>query len=79
MHIIQTPLFDFEAFIAKKDNDRLAMVLEALPAEGLISALEKDHWTGRKGYSIRGMWSARDRIDLPANPRSDECAPAPVA
>ena len=58
MHIIQAPLFDFEAFIAKKDNDRLAMVLEALPAEGLVSALEKEHWTGRKGYSVRGMWSA---------------------
>lgn len=58
MHIIQSPLFDFEAFIAKKDNDRLAMVLEALPAEALICALEKEHWTGRKGYSVRGMWSA---------------------
>jgi hypothetical protein len=58
MHIIQSPLFDFEAFIAKKGNDRLAMVLEALPAEGLISALEREHWTGRKGYSVRGMWSA---------------------
>ncbi len=58
MHIIQTPLFDFEAFIAKKDNDRLTMVLEALPAEALISALEKEHWTGRKGYPVRGMWSA---------------------
>jgi IS5 family transposase len=58
MHIIQTPLFDFEAFITKKGNDRLAMVLEALPAEGLISALEKEHWTGRKGYSVRGMWCA---------------------
>ena len=58
MHIIQTPLFDFDAFIGKKDNDRLAMVLEALPAEALISALEKEHWTGRKGYSVRGMWSA---------------------
>jgi IS5 family transposase len=58
MHIIQSPLFDFEAFIAKKDNDRLAIVLEALPAEALICALEKEHWTGRKGYSVRGMWSA---------------------
>lgn len=58
MHIIQTPLFDFEAFIAQKGNDRLRMLLEALPAEGLISALEKEHWTGRKGYSVRGMWSA---------------------
>jgi IS5 family transposase len=58
MHIIQTPLFDFEAFIGKRSNDRLVTVLEALPAEGLISAIEKEHWTGRKGYSARGMWSA---------------------
>jgi transposase len=58
MHIIQAPLFDFEAFIAKKDNDRLAMILEAIPAEGLLLALEKEHWTGRKGSSVRGMWSA---------------------
>ncbi len=58
MHIIQTPLFDFEAFIADEKNDRLAIVLEALPAERLITILEREHWTGRKGYSVRGMWSA---------------------
>jgi len=58
MHIIQAPLFDFEAFIAEKGNDRLAMVLEALPAEKLIAALERERWTGRKGHSVRGMWSA---------------------
>jgi len=58
MHIIQTPLFDFEAFMEKKDNNRLVAVLEALPAERLISVLEREHWTGRKGYSVRGMWSA---------------------
>ena len=58
MHIIQAPLFDFEAFIADKGNDRLVMVLEALPAERLIAALEKERWTGRKGYSARGLWSA---------------------
>lgn len=58
MHIIQSPLFDFEAFIAKECNNRLAMVLEALPAEGLIFAIEQEHWTGRKGYAVRGMWSA---------------------
>ena len=57
MHIIQSPLFDFEAFIATKGNNRLVMVLEALDAEKLITALEKENWTGRKGYSIRGMWS----------------------
>jgi IS5 family transposase len=58
MHIIQSPLFDFEAFIAQKTNNRLVKLLEALPAEKLLSTLELEHWTGRNGYSIRGMWSA---------------------
>jgi len=58
MHIIQSPLFDFEAFIRSKDNNRLVVVLEALPAGKLILTLESEHWTGRKGYSVRGMWSA---------------------
>ncbi len=58
MHIIQSPLFDFEAFIAAKSNDRLVMVLETLDAEKLIGALERENWTGRKGYPLRGMWSA---------------------
>jgi transposase len=58
MHIIQSPLFDFEAFISQKDNNRLLKVLEALPSEKLLLALEQEHWTGRKGYSVRGMWAA---------------------
>ena len=58
MHIIQAPLFDFEAFIAGKGPDRLVMVLEAIPAERLLAVLEREHWTGRKGYSVRGMWSS---------------------
>ena len=58
MHIIQSPLFDFDSFIKKKGNDRLVVILEALPAERLLSVLENEHWTGRKGYPARGMWSA---------------------
>ena len=58
MHIIQSPLFDFEAFISQKENNRLVKILEALPAEKILIALEQEHWTGRKGYSVRGMWSA---------------------
>ncbi len=58
MHIIQSPLFDFEAFIVEKGNNRLVKVLEALPAEKLLITLEKERWTGRKGYPIRGMWAA---------------------
>jgi hypothetical protein len=37
MHIIQSPLFDFEAFIKEKNQSRLVGVLEALPAEKLLS------------------------------------------
>jgi IS5 family transposase len=58
MHIIQPLLFDFESFISKRSEDRLTLVLEAIPAEKLIITLEKEHWTGRKGYSVRGMWGA---------------------
>ena len=57
MHIIQSPLFDFEAFIQEKSQSRLVGILEALPAEKLLIALEQEHWTGRKGYSVRGMWA----------------------
>jgi transposase/IS5 family transposase len=57
MHIIQPPLFDFEAFIKEKSHSRLVGILEALPAEKLFIALEQEHWTGRKGYSVRGMWA----------------------
>jgi len=55
---MQAPLFDFESFIGSKGPDRLVMVLEAIPAEKLLVVLEREHWTGMKGYSARGMWSA---------------------
>ncbi len=58
MHIIQSPLFDFEAFIKEKSQCRLVGILEVLPAEKLLLVLERENWTGRKGYSVRGMWSA---------------------
>lgn len=58
MHIIQSPLFDFEVFVIERGKDRLTMVLEAVPAEKLIAAIERQRWTGRKGYPARGMWSA---------------------
>jgi transposase len=58
MHSIQSPLFDFEAFIKEKSQSRLVGILEVLPAEKLLLVLEREHWTGRKGYSVRGMWSA---------------------
>ena len=50
MHIIQPPLFDFEAFIVIENQQRLSIVLEALDAEKLLTTLERARWTGRKGY-----------------------------
>ena len=58
MHIIQPPLFDFEQFIMLEKQERLIVVLEALDAEKLLDTLEREHWTGRKGYSLRGLWAA---------------------
>ncbi len=59
MHIVQRPLFDFEEFIVMvKGEERLVIVLEGLDAEKLLAALERERWTGRKGHSMRGMWSA---------------------
>ena len=59
MHIIQRPLFDFDKFIVLvKEEERLVIVLEGLDAENLLTALERERWTGRKGHSIRGMWAA---------------------
>ena len=29
-----------------------------MPSEKLLVALDQDHWTGRKGYCVRGMWAA---------------------
>ena len=57
MHIIQPLLFDFEAFVACKGNDQLMAVLEAVDAEKLLAALGRERWTGRRGYSVRGMWA----------------------
>ena len=61
MHIIQPPLFDFEAFIVLEKQERLLIVREALDAEKLLRTLERERWTGRKGYSLRGMWAAFSR------------------
>ncbi len=76
MHIIQIPLFDFDAFITKKGNDRLAKILEAFPAEGLIATLEREHWTGRKGYSVRGDVGSSHRGSVGAGSFIDRCVTA---
>ena len=43
VHIIQSPLFDFEAFISQKENNSLVKTLEALSEEKLLIALEQEH------------------------------------
>jgi hypothetical protein len=59
MHIVQRSLFDFEEFMVMvKEEERLVVVLEGLHAEKLLSTLERERWTGRKGHSMRGMWAA---------------------
>jgi hypothetical protein len=65
MHIIQPPLFDFEQFIVMEKGERLIVVLEALDAEKLLSTLEREHWTGRKGYSTRDVGSLDSRVAAP--------------
>jgi hypothetical protein len=57
MHIIQPSLFSLEDFLKLDKSDRLVLVLETLNAEKLLQMLEREHWVGRKGYSVRGMWS----------------------
>ncbi len=42
VQVVQVPLFDFEAFITSENNSRLRMVLEALPAEKLITTPERE-------------------------------------
>jgi ribosome assembly protein YihI (activator of Der GTPase) len=54
MHIIQPPLFDFEAFIVLEKQERLSIVLEALDAEKLLSTLQRARWTGSKNSLLSG-------------------------
>ncbi|MBI2852267.1 MAG: hypothetical protein HYX84_04095 [Chloroflexi bacterium] len=46
MHIIQTPLFDFDTFIAKRGNDRMTEVLRLLERDKdirVVCGFSKDH------------------------------------
>lgn len=58
MYIIQPTLFNFDEYLKLDHSDRLVLVLDTLNAEKLLRILEEEHWVGRKGYSVRGMWSA---------------------
>lgn len=57
--IPQNPLFDWQTAEACSDLQRLPLVLESLPDEGLMQALGRRRGRrGRNDYPIRAMWNA---------------------
>lgn len=58
LHTIQVPLLPFNDFLRLDRQNRLLTVLQALPAEPLLQALEATHQGGRSGYPVRVLWAA---------------------
>jgi len=58
VHSVQPPLLPFNEFLRLDHSDRLLLVLEALDAEPLLRALERDSPQGRRGHSSRVLWAA---------------------
>jgi hypothetical protein len=56
--IAQKPLFGWDQIEALGDLKRLQLVLENLPDEPLVHALEQERNRGRDRYPIRPMWNA---------------------
>jgi hypothetical protein len=56
--ISQKPLFGWDQIEALGDLKRLQLVLENLPDEPLVHALEQERNRGRDRYPIRPMWNA---------------------
>jgi hypothetical protein len=56
--ISQKPLFGWDQIEALGDLKRLQLVLENLPDEPLVRALEQERNRGRDRYPIRPMWNA---------------------
>lgn len=54
----QRPLFCWNEIDELGDLHRLRLVLEALPDESLMTALEKHRGRGRDDYPIRAMWNS---------------------
>ena len=52
------PLFSWSDVERRPELERLEMVLEALPDEDLLRALEQRRGRGRDDYPIRAMWRA---------------------
>ncbi len=58
MHSLQRPLFDFNAFFALDESDRLVLVLQTLNAERLLRTLDGPSRSGRAGHPARVLWAA---------------------
>jgi hypothetical protein len=56
--IAQRSLFSWREIDASSDLARLDLVLDALPDEALVRALERQRGKGRDDYPIRPMWNA---------------------
>jgi len=56
--IPQKPLFCWDQIDELGDLQRLGLVLDALPDEGLMQALERHRGRGRDDYPIRPVWNS---------------------
>lgn len=56
--IPQMKLFDWTEIQSMGDLERLRMVLDYMPDEALMKALEKRRGNGRNDYPIRAMWNS---------------------
>ena len=56
--IPQQKLFGWEEIEELGDLERLKLVIEHMPDEGLMRRLEKERGPGRDDYPVRGMWNA---------------------
>ena len=51
-------LFNWKNVESKSDLDRLRLVLEGLPDEGLMVSLEQRRGRGRDDYPVRALWNS---------------------
>ncbi len=58
MAIVAQNLFTWQEVSAKSDLDRLELVINTLPDEGLMKILEKERDKGRDDYPIRAVWNS---------------------
>ena len=56
--ILQKPLFSWEDLDRSSDLDRLQLVLEYLPDDAIVRALEAERGRGRDTYPVGPVWNA---------------------